>query len=791
MFFWVLIATLAGGAVIGAPGSGSNTDDEDTPEVPAPPDEGGPSVLDDPPTDPTPPPPEPEPEPTSGPPSDNTTELSLQSWAETGTVVQDTHFGANAVYSVNTENGTPTNSFSHATDALDVNHIRFPAGQGDGNPADIDGVDWLNVVAMDTSADGTPELRQELVEFLDWAAQGGAEADGDPLQVTLVIPTKFLSEDDYSDFANDISQFAETVTRDYGDVVSAFEIGNEYWAMGESAYAAKADIAARALAQGMEYAGIAEDAQPDILVQMATPNAGSEFHSSVDDRGFTERLVDANQQIIDGLSETARDAIDGVVEHYYYRTLEQTFVDDESASSYINRDFAVWQTAFDKDLDLHITEWNIRLKAIEENGLRAASVYLEQFENMLEMGADSAHIWAVQHNTTTDLAGAPTDTPILDTDGQLLNTIRGAMFDMMSTDLVGLELLETTVSNDDGSFEIDIYRSDDTLVAFISSRSLDEETYELDLAPLIESYGEADAQILGINTEARGADGTHYVPGEGRQDASFVLVDGTPHYYNEHDVQAQLTPFDVTSTTVQVTLKPFEVAQVTFTSVIAPEAGSSVQSVVETGTQSDDTLTGRNGNDTLSGGAGNDLISGEGGDDRLSGDGGNDRLSGGQGDDRLLGGAGNDSLSGAGGNDSLKGNWGNDTLIGQHGDDTLAGSVGNDLLEGGSGDDLLNGGRGLDTLSGGTGADTLIGWSGADVFRFGDDDAVDVVTDFTSGQDVLEFDMANVNDLSDIQFQNSEEPAGVVLLVDNQPRVMLLGVSDIADLQSTGSIRVV
>ncbi|MEC8197226.1 MAG: type I secretion protein, partial [Pseudomonadota bacterium] len=132
-----------------------------------------------------------------------------------------------------------------------------------------------------------------------------------------------------------------------------------------------------------------------------------------------------------------------------------------------------------------------------------------------------------------------------------------------------------------------------------------------------------------------------------------------------------------------------------------------------------------------------------------------------------------------------------DTLRGQTGDDTLAGSVGNDLLEGGSGDDLLNGGRGLDTLSGGTGADALIGWSGADVFRFGDDDAVDVVTDFTSGQDVLEFDMANVNDLSDIQFQNSEEPAGVVLLVDNQPRVMLLGVSDIADLQSTGSIRVV
>jgi hypothetical protein len=788
MFFWVLIATLAGIAVIGAPGSGSNTDGEDTPEVPDPPDEDGPTVLDDPPTDPIPP--TPEPEPTSDPPSGNTTELSLESWAETGTVVQDTHFGANAVYSVNTEDGIPTNSFSHATEALDVNHIRFPAGQGDGDPDDIDGVDWLNVVAMDTGMDGTPELRQELVDFLEWAAQGGAEADGDPLQVTLVIPTKFLSEEDYSDFANDISQFAEAVTRDYGDVVSAIEIGNEYWAMGETAYAAKADIAARALAQGMENAGIAEDAQPDILVQMATPNAGSEFHSSVDDRGFTERLVDANQQIIDGLSETARDAIDGVVEHYYYRTLEQTFVDDESASSYINRDFAVWQSAFDKDLDLHITEWNIRLKAIEENGLRAASVYLEQFENMLEMGADSAHIWAVQHNTTTDLAGAPADAPILDTDGQLLNTIRGAMFDMMSTDLVGLELLETTVSNDDGSFEIDIYRSDDTLVAFISSRSLDAETYELDLAPLVESYGEANAQILGIDTEARGADGTHYVPGEGRQDASFVMVDGTPHYFNEHDVQAQMTPFDVMSTTVQVTLKPFEVAQVIFTNVTTPEAGASVQSVVETGTQSNDTLTGCDGNDTLSGSAGNDLISGEGGDDRLSGDDGNDRLSGGQGADRLFGGAGNDSLTGADGNDSLKGNSGHDTLRGQTGDDTMAGSVGNDLLEGGSGDDLLNGGRGLDTLAGGTGADTLIGWSGADVFRFGDDDAVDVVADFTPGQDVLEFDMANVNDMSDIQFQNSEESAGVVLLINSQPRVMLLGVSDIADLQSTGSIRV-
>ncbi|MBK5932934.1 uncharacterized protein DUF4214 [Rhodovulum imhoffii] len=68
----------------------------------------------------------------------------------------------------------------------------------------------------------------------------------------------------------------------------------------------------------------------------------------------------------------------------------------------------------------------------------------------------------------------------------------------------------------------------------------------------------------------------------------------------------------------------------------------------------------------------------------------------------------------------------------------LAGGTTGDLLVGGNGEDTLSGGAGDDILIDGGGCDILIGGDGADVFVFTPDGALDVVHDFTPGQDRLD-----------------------------------------------------
>ncbi len=149
-----------------------------------------------------------------------------------------------------------------------------------------------------------------------------------------------------------------------------------------------------------------------------------------------------------------------------------------------------------------------------------------------------------------------------------------------------------------------------------------------------------------------------------------------------------------------------------------------------TGTHDDNSIHARGGNDTVTGRDGNDVLYGEDGNDVLYGDWNNDTLYGGKDRDILYGGYGNDSLYGGTENDRLMDDAGNDRLLGENGDD---------VLHGGSGDDSLNGGDGNDRLDGGDGRDYLYGGKGSDTFVFSRaPDAVDVLTDFTPGEDRLD-----------------------------------------------------
>ncbi|MEW8227865.1 MAG: calcium-binding protein [Candidatus Thiodiazotropha endolucinida] len=144
-----------------------------------------------------------------------------------------------------------------------------------------------------------------------------------------------------------------------------------------------------------------------------------------------------------------------------------------------------------------------------------------------------------------------------------------------------------------------------------------------------------------------------------------------------------------------------------------------VRTLVQTGSESNDTLLAYNGVG-----------------DTLDGMGGNDTLQGANGDDHLSGGTGDDELLGAAGNDVLDGGAGNDQLSGEEGDDQLAGGEGNDTINGNEGDDLLIAGQG---------SDTLIGSYGNDVYRLALGDGNNVINnqDWSGAEshDKIEFDI--------------------------------------------------
>lgn len=716
--------------------------------------------------------------PTSG--GNDATQISmtLQSSSGTGMYVSQEMFGANTVFSVNTDMGVPLENYVEGARALDIVNFRFPAGQGDSLDGENEGVDWLNVIELEENEDGEMVLREEVRNALDAAI--AAHDNGTDVKVTMVIATKLYSIEEYEDKYDDIARFAEIMVTDYADQIEAIEIGNEYWAIGETSYGTKADIAARALAEGMERAGVSEDDQPSIIVQMATPNEGSEYHTSVDDRPFGERRDDANQHIIDFLSEEAREAIDGVVEHYYYRRDYDEFTGDGNEQGFIPNDYAIWEANFDKELDLHITEWNIRTTNLEQNGIRSSGILPEMMEYMVSWGADAAHGWPVVHNTTSMLAGTRSDMPILNEDGWVVNSVRGATFDVMSSEMVGMQLLETQFSNDDGRMEIQAYQEDGKVVVQVASRTGEAVDLDLDLSSLVSGYENAYGVKVGYDRSADSSDGVYRDNGEYVQ-AESTIIDGEPYYFNEYDVRATVTDVAVNSDDVSLSLNPYEMVQLVFEFGDSPPPPADVGLVIVGTSESDEIVT-EGGNDSVEGLAGNDNIIANGGFDTIRGGEGNDRIEGGKQDDFVYGDEGNDALYGHAGDDSLKGGEGNDSISGNQGADTLLGNEGDDVLRGGDDNDSMNGGQGSDTLKGGSGRDTMTGYNGADTFAFELEDMMDgdIITDFEPGRDVISLDYDDITSIDDLTISEVEQ--GIVIYVGDHGGMLLQGELSLAQV---------
>ncbi|MFY0618644.1 hypothetical protein [Shimia sp.] len=489
-----------------------------------------PEPLDEP--DPTPDP-EPEPGPTPTPEPEPTDDPVL---VHTGLTVSEDLFGVNAHYTVSTDTGTPTENFRSGIDAFQIEDFRFPAGRAE--ESGEDGVDWLDITELSENG----ELRPELTDFLD-------NVDG---EVTLVISTTNAPLDEYGE---GLSEWAEIVLNEYGDQIQAFEIGNEYWGrMGETEYGQYANIAIEELAAGIQNANSGD---PQIIMQMGSPIGQSEFGAAVDDRPFLTRLHASNHTIIDQLSEDAKTHLDGVLEHYYWRQSPIPFDDTSAEIRHMDKDLRVWESRFEQDLDFYITEWNLKSGNCACNGMPVLSIYVEMVENMVELGVDVAHIWPMAHNTTNDIGGAADDTIVdTDEDGRVIETLRGAIFDIMSETLPGKELIYVDVPGMPEDFTVAAYQGGGEHVFFVTNATMGQLDVNIDLSEIVPDLDRVETTQISYDPDS--SDGLRYVPGQGMVPATSVEINGEEYFINEHDVRAQLTDTEYDTASFDASFLPFE-----------------------------------------------------------------------------------------------------------------------------------------------------------------------------------------------------------------------------------------
>ena len=205
-----------------------------------------------------------------------TQKINIQLGSATSDRIDRGMFETNALSDVNTDaDGNPTQGFIQAVRDLNVTDLRFPGGT----------IEGANDILAETVGN---RLSPQATNFLNWVR--GENANGLDLTVTLAIPSKRPITYD------EVYNFARIVARDYPDLVKAVEIGNEYsigeTTINETIYGQRADIAARALADGFAAQGLIGDAQPDIVLQMAEIfGHGSSFSGTGDHLSANQGLL--------------------------------------------------------------------------------------------------------------------------------------------------------------------------------------------------------------------------------------------------------------------------------------------------------------------------------------------------------------------------------------------------------------------------------------------------------------------------------------------------------------------
>ena len=422
--------------------------------------------------------------------------LSVGSATPAQQSVTPAHFGGNALHRVNiSADGQELSNFAQSASALGLTDLRYPGGSME---------DYGDILVGGTDQSLAPRL----VSFLNWVRQQNIEEK--KYSVTLGIPTKNLATKGYDTpkYTQVLYDFARHVAQDYADVVQAVEIGNEYsigseW-LSETQYGQVANVAASALAQGFQAAGLKTEAQPKILIQMA------EIFGHGSDYSGTGDHLTANAAIIAQLNQPAIRAIDGVVQHYYYiknHYGDDAFANVENLSSNLKETRFLskkidaweqqWQTVSNRDLDLYVTEWNVQKNNADQLGLKAAGTLLKQFEYMLELGVDAAHVWPIQHKTPNSLAGNPAEGAKLTPAGGLFHLLARNFSETQGK--AHTRLLKVDFEQKLTGLETVAFRQEYKSFLYIASRMSQTTKISVDMRNLASEISKVSAVILGYD----------------------------------------------------------------------------------------------------------------------------------------------------------------------------------------------------------------------------------------------------------------------------------------------------
>lgn len=658
--------------------------------------------------------------------------LTLIDLERSGDITSEALFQTNIVRSANTGTpwfaddvgnpvGTPTDLAHEAIDHFGISMIRYPGGAADAS------------FAAGMMIDGA--LPDDVVNILTYASQHS-------LTVDMVVPVDTPDGLTRAEFLSQMADFAASVEARFPGVVTAYELGNEYWNYRgagddtlEGVYGVNAAEVAVALGFGMDEAG----ADADVFLQ-ASGNLRGAFGNSADL---------ANGAIQDAFASVlgAMDVLDGVIRNNYWRDPDLDgfennrgpFAEDRGLGANLSGGVNSWSEWLGRDVLTMVGEFNINrnIGSGEDSidmGVHGASYLLEHMTNMIDVGVDFAFAWPIAHNTTNAYIFGDEDIATTTVHGLeiAINTTRAAMLDLMRQTIASHELVHVTwrQSETANDVEVTLFEGvEDSLgerIVFLSSRSADELTLTVDLSTFIGDYLSVTAIAI------------FYEDTDGHLRDAVVRELPIRDPDGDGVFGLQLLPYEVVQLRfVHDTEAPTAVitlpapAPVTVPAPVTPEPEPTAELLPSQllgedrihGGSGADLIHGRELHDFISGAAGNDSIYGAFGNDTIYGDIGHDYLHGGPGWDLLAGGLGNDTIIGGSGDDTLLGSFGFDRLVGGDGADfidggvnadTLIGNSGNDTLNGDWGFDLLLGGFGHDDLYGGNDSDTLLGFDGND-----------------------------------------------------------------------------
>lgn len=491
-------------------------------------------------------------------------------------VGEDVHngiFGGNFLFHKNSISND--GSFDEAADQIGVEGLRYPGGAISEVLFDIRNPD--SPTAIDPVSGDVVSVTP-ISDFLEFAIETDRP-------VTIVIPTrKFLtSEEDalghrYEAVDEELLRtfVSDVLNGVYGAAkIEAFEIGNEYWGIGDFEqgsmttleYARVSSKMAEILDETIATLGSGQD--PSVLVQIGSNNRDANLRGDYEEYATPQEKVAAleadyqlkfsgnviykggdldwdriaNEILINEYqNDGTLEAVDGIAFHVYSRAP----VIESSRYRHFDTIEETWNQ-LDKDFELWITEWNQKSKTNaldpeEDFGLKAAHELIDRVGVFAEEDVTGAHIWAVQHNTKTALTE-----PQADPNLEATMNPTGEIFCMMQEHLPGTRLVDLDLSADrpfayDGEgFEFHTFASDGKFVGYLASVSDQDVDVDLAFGNIITGWESASVTRLGV---AEGDD-----PGDPK---------ATPVVTKEDPEQALADGEVITS------LKPFEIIQIVF-----------------------------------------------------------------------------------------------------------------------------------------------------------------------------------------------------------------------------------